>query len=203
MNNIIAEWENYIQKKLMPIIDSKIIEGNIYGKPNERNVCKLLRQKQKNIVDILSQNDFDNVLEIGFNAGFSALLMLMSNPSIKLTCVDINMHKYTQVCFDQIKKDFNNIDIILDSSVNVLPKLKISNMKYDLIHIDGDHSLRGAKIDIDNSLELSVSGSMLLIDDTNIGHINGLVDDLVNQEIVRNIDYHNSERYRHRCVQII
>lgn len=203
MNNIIAEWENYIENKLIPIIDSKIIEGNIYSKPNERKACELLRQKQQNIVDILSNNNFNNVLEIGFNAGFSALLMLMSNPSIKLTCVDINMHKYTKVCFDQIKKDFNNIDIILDSSVNVLPKLKISNMKYDLIHIDGDHSVRGAKIDIDNSLEVSVSGSMLLIDDTNMAHINGFVNDLVSQKIVRNIDYDNSDRYRHRCVQKI
>lgn len=203
MDNIIAEWENYIQNKLIPIINSEIIEGNIYSKPNERHSCELLRQKQQNIIDILSNHSLDNVLEIGFNAGFSALLMLMANPKIKLTCIDINLHNYTEVCFQQIKKDFTNLDIILDSSVVALPKLKACGAKYDLIHIDGDHSLRGAKIDIDNSLALTVSGSMLLIDDTNIAHINALVDNLINQKIVRNIDYHNSDRYRHRCVQKI
>ena len=48
-------------------------------------------EKRRNVV--ISCQDKINALEIGFNADFSALLILLSNPNIKLTCVDINFHK--------------------------------------------------------------------------------------------------------------
>lgn len=87
------------------------------------------------------------ILEIGFNSRFSVLLLLLSShPSVKITCVDINYHKYTMPCFNIIKELFpDRIEIILGSSVDVLPKL---NKKYDLIHIDGCHLTEIAEIDI-------------------------------------------------------
>lgn len=201
MNKLLEKWEDYIQLKLMPHLSQCKIEGNIYSKPNQTTGSDLLKEKQTNILNLFSNNmDKTQVLEIGFNAGFSALLMLMINPDIKLTCVDINMHKYTEPCFNQIKKDFDNIEIIFESSSTALAKL-IPN-KYDIVHIDGDHSESAAKNDIDNTLKIVESESILIIDDTNMPHITRLVDRLINKNIADEIDLDKGQKYHHRAVKI-
>jgi predicted O-methyltransferase YrrM len=114
-----------------------------------------------------------NVLEIGFNAGFSTLLMLNANDTINITCVDICEHKYTQPCYNKIKEMYGErVNLIIGSSVIVLPKL-IKNT-YDLIHIDGCHSVEIAEMDINNSMKLCKSKTILIMDDTDLNHLNNL-----------------------------
>jgi predicted O-methyltransferase YrrM len=104
-----------------------------------------------------------NVLEIGFNSGFSALLMLESNPHIYLTCVDIGEHKYTMPCFEKIKKKYEDrIQIIIGNSVQTLPKI---TEKFDFIHIDGAHDSQVATSDIIHSFHLSKHNTILIFDD--------------------------------------
>jgi predicted O-methyltransferase YrrM len=204
---IIKQWKEYIQNKLLPLIkeSGSSIEGNIYS-PHKQLLEKnnLLEQKQQNFLNIISNNtDKTDVLEIGFNAGYSSLLMLMCNPNIKLTAIDINIHKYTEACFNQIKKDFHNIRLITESSLLALPKLIQANNAYDIIHIDGDHNARAATLDIQNSIKLSKIGSLLIVDDTNMAHINQICNNLVSNKIAEDLQIKNGEKYQHRFMKII
>lgn len=204
---IIDDWKNYIENNLIPIIKScgGGIEGNLYSKSNNLSASDLLDQKQKNFVKAITDNqEKKRILEIGFNAGYSALLMLMCNPDIDLLCVDINMHKYTKPCYEKIKSDFNNITFIAEASRSALPKLIDSQEMYDIIHIDGGHDKITADTDIDNSLKLCKSGSLLIVDDTHMSHINQTCNRLLSNNIVKEyLKPDTTVRYQHRILQKI
>ena len=105
--------------------------------------------KSKNISNMVLNKNLKNVMEIGFNAGFSTLLMLLTNPNINITCFDLGDHKYTMLCYNKMKETFGNrINIIIGDSTKTLPNI---NDKYELIHIDGGHSTEVANSDIVNS----------------------------------------------------
>ena len=81
--------------------------------------------------------DVKNVLEIGVYMGHSILLMLISNPKLNITCVDIDQ-KFPKPSIDYLANQFpeEKIQFIHGDSLKILPNLK---KRYDLFHIDGDH----------------------------------------------------------------
>ena len=134
--------------------------------------------KRKNICNILLNKQINNVLEIGFNSGFSALIMLLVNPTIKITCVDIGCHKYTIPCYKKLKEKFGDrIELIIGDSVKILPQIK---NKYDLIHIDGSHADFNIMNDIINSYHLSNNNAIIIMDDYNCDNIKLLWDKYTN-----------------------
>jgi hypothetical protein len=96
--------------------------------------------------------------------------MLISNPNITLTCIDIGIHKYVLPCYNQLKKDFGcRINLIIGDSVIVLPELINKSIKYELIHIDGCHEIMIAEKDIINTNQLVIPGkSVIIMDDMNL-----------------------------------
>lgn len=164
----IKKTKEFINEYLLPIINStgEKLEGNIFMLHETTNYTNMFFDKQVNFILASSKQYVNNVLEIGFNAGFSALLMLISNPNMKITCVDICCHKYTLLCFDKMKEIFGDrINLLCGSSVDVLPTL--FGNQYDMIHIDGCHLVNIAELDIKNSLQLCKPGTILIMDDTN------------------------------------
>jgi hypothetical protein len=163
MQNILT-CKNYINDFLNPIILSFRceIEGNIFSCP------ELFMNKQKNIS--LISTKYNSVLEIGFNTGFSALLMLISNPNLKITCVDIGIHPYVLPCYYQLKSVFGDrIELIIGDSTIILPQLIEKSCHYELIHIDGSHEVEIAEKDIINTKKLSIPGKTIIImDDMNL-----------------------------------
>lgn len=92
--------------------------------------------KQKLIYDLCK--DVNEVLEIGTYMGHSLLLMLMSNPKLKITCVDIDStYAGPATAFLQTKFPDAQINFIWGSSIDVLPTL---TTKFDFFHIDGKHN---------------------------------------------------------------
>jgi predicted O-methyltransferase YrrM len=175
IENIIKKTKQFINEKLLPIIKNvgEQLEGNIFMFHHTTTYTNDFFDKQVNFILASQKPNITEILEIGFNAGFSALLMLFSNSTINITCVDICEHKYTQLCYNKIKEFFNErINLINGSSTIILPRLL--GKTYDLIHIDGCHLVNVAEQDVKNSLKLCKSGTILIMDDTDGYDLNNL-----------------------------
>jgi predicted O-methyltransferase YrrM len=144
---------------------------------------------------LLFNKNIKNVLEIGFNSGFSALLMLISNPNIHLTCYDIGLHKYTLPCYLKLKELFpDRINIVIGDSTIML---KENNNIYDLIHIDGSHKTEDAESDIRNSFRLSKHGTILIMDDYDFHNIHELWDNYINKYNLKSLNINIYETIHH------
>jgi hypothetical protein len=84
-----------------------------------------------------SVKDAENVLEIGTYIGHSLLIMLLSNPQLKITCIDID-NRFTEPAVKVLNKYFNNVITFIHS--DSLTALKSLNQRFDFFHIDGHHS---------------------------------------------------------------
>ena len=77
-----------------------------------------------------------HVLEVGTYMGHSLLIMLISNPTLKITCIDIDDH-FTRPCVNVLNKHFGNrVTFIHSDSLSALTTLED---KFDFFHIDGLH----------------------------------------------------------------
>ena len=174
-NNIHAS-KQYINEHLLPIIRdcNEPLEGNIFMFHHTTTYTDLFLNKAKNISNMVLHSHVKNVMEIGFNAGFSALLMLITNPNIQLTCFDLGEHSYTYPCYLKLKETFGSrISLIQGDSTKTL--IGETN-KYDVIHIDGGHSTAVAESDILNSYRLTNPGCILIMDDYDFPNLHELWD---------------------------
>lgn len=91
--------------------------------------------KQKLLFDTCK--NINTALEIGTYMGHSLMLMLIANPKLKITCIDIDptysapATSFLQTCFPE-----SEINFICGNSTDVLPTIKNS---FDFFHIDGKH----------------------------------------------------------------
>ena len=131
--------KEFIQTYLQPIIDLEhdVMVPNILWRESE-----FIHWEK-----IMRESGIKNILEIGFGAGFSTVFMLISNPEVKITCVDECFHRYSYACYEKIKEIFgeNRIQFYLGNSNTILPILKET---YDLIHYDGCDGLEITEKDI-------------------------------------------------------
>lgn len=169
-----------ILNDLKNIIDNSDegLEGNLFFS-SDAAVKDHLYIKQLNLF-YLSNQKIKKICEIGFNAGHSTFLMLLNKQEIPLefTIFDINIHKYTKPCFEYIKTKFQNIkfEFIEGDSIITMPKWINENKNlletYDLIHVDGGHSEECIINDMKNANLLLKINGIMIIDDTNLFHIN-------------------------------
>jgi len=181
------ETKKYIDEKLLPIIKEtgELLEGNIFMSHKTFYYTPRFINKIKNI-NTFSKNA-KNILEIGFNSGFSTLLMLLSNPNSKITCLDIGVHKYTLPCYNKLKEDFGDrVNLIIGDSMETILTL---TDKYDLIHIDGGHTIKVATSDIDKSMLLTEKNTIVIMDDYDIPTIKKVWDKAVVKYNLKSIDY--------------
>jgi hypothetical protein len=157
----------------------EIIEGNIFYWDNapdfqaappdpslaaaRRNVWRATRFKR-------------GMLEIGVNAGHSALLCLSANPDLVYHGVDIGFHKYTEPCVRYLQREFpGRVHFHPGDSREVLPVLATHRreLDFDIFHVDGGHTDALCRADVSNCLRLAKGGpgKHLLLDDINASWI--------------------------------
>ena len=117
-----------------------------------------------------------SMLEVGVNAGHSALLVLSANRDLVYHGVDINLHAYTGPCVDYLKKEFpGRVHFFPGDSREVLPTLATHRpeLDFDVFHVDGGHTTELCRADIANCLRLAGGrrGKHLLLDDINASWI--------------------------------
>jgi Methyltransferase domain len=125
--------------------------------PARRNVWRAVRFKER-------------LLEVGVNAGHSALLALSSNPRLEYYGVDIMSHAYTAQCVDFLKGEFpGRLHLFTGDSREVLPWLvsRRAELSFDIFHIDGGHTDDVARSDVSNCIRIGSGerGRHILLDD--------------------------------------
>jgi len=80
------------------------LEGNIFYPHMTLNLLSTLKPKQINLF-ISGKQATNKICEIGFNAGHSAMVMLLGREikQLEFTIFDIGRHSYTKPCYDYIQ----------------------------------------------------------------------------------------------------
>jgi predicted O-methyltransferase YrrM len=202
INNNIFITKKYINDNLLPIINktNELLEGNIFMLHQTTNYTDVFLNKAKNISNLVLNKNIKNVMEIGFNAGFSTLLMLLTNSNVRINCFDLGEHKYTIPCYEKLKETFGErINIVIGDSTKTL--LNVTDI-YDLIHIDGGHTTEVAESDIINSYRLSKKGTILIMDNYDFHNLHGLWENyIIKYNLKRlNINVYNSPHHNIKYV---
>lgn len=162
------------------------IEGNYF---TYDGIYDIIKYKQANLYHC-GFNANLNICEIGFNTGFTSLLILLSRINIKptnLLIFDIEEHNYVKPCLNYIKKNFENdktiINYIKGNSIITVPDYikdySSSISSFDFIHIDGGHTIECITNDMKNAdILLNING-IIIIDDTNYNFINEIVNSYI------------------------
>jgi hypothetical protein len=132
-----------------------------------------------------------NCLEIGFNAGHSAMLFLNSNPDIKIKSYDIAWHPYTIPCAIYLKQKYN-LELVIGDSLQTTFGFN-PNEKYDLIHVDGGHSTELAFKDIINCRVSAHPDTLLIVDDTDFPNIDSILTVFLQVNMLKEVDYEKLE----------
>jgi len=126
--NIFYEIYEACGRKFSYGCGSYLFDGRTY------KYCDLMYEKQELLYNKVKNRV--NVLEIGTYMGHSLLIMLLSNPELNITCIDIS-DEYTLPAVTVLNKHFNNrIKFIHSDSLSALKKMKD---QFDFFHIDGYH----------------------------------------------------------------
>lgn len=178
--------------KLKKIVEQtgELCEGNCYWKHLSTECIEELSSKRTNLYNLSSKSK--HIMEIGFNAGHSCLLFLLSNPSSKIVLFDINDHTYTKPCFEYLDKEFpNRMTFIAGDSTKTVPKFvkEYPYLKFDLIHIDGGHDLNIVEQDLKNARLVAANNHVIISDDDQIPHIHELHRKLVDDKVLQPITH--------------
>jgi predicted O-methyltransferase YrrM len=144
-------------------LDSYLIEKNV------RAIEGYSQQLPNQVADLinLSKNSVHS-MEIGFNAGHSADLILKNNPNVLLTSFDMGEHASVQHAKWYIDKTYpGRHTLILGDSTKTVPKFIAENpgKVFDFIFIDGGHIHPVPTIDMDNCSKLADSNTVVALDD--------------------------------------
>ena len=146
-------------------LDDRYVEQPPEGglAPARRNAWRAVRFKER-------------LLEVGVNAGHSALLALSSNPRLEYYGVDIMSHAYTAECVDFLKGEFpGRVHLFTGDSREVLPWLvsRRAELAFDIFHVDGGHSEDICRSDMSNCIQIAGGerGRHVLLDDVHASWI--------------------------------
>lgn len=124
-----------------------------------------------------------NGLEVGFNAGHSATVLLGSEPGLSLTSVDLGGHDYSQACANFLSMKYGNrFKCLWGDSKLLLPEIDVSRI--DFVHIDGGHDPETATFDLEWFGRTAPVGCLLLVDDSYDPYINQLLTSMVEEGIL-------------------
>lgn len=184
------------------------LEGNLFYYHHEPNPCREtvyheFYPKRRNY--LAACRAASCMLEIGVNGGHSALLALAAG--VEYHGVDICQHRYTRPVASFLKSQFGNrFHFYAGDSAKVVPQMArdLPYLRFDLIHVDGLHSLEHCQLDTVNSLRMALRDAWLLMDDTDLSTINTYFDELLEQHVLQAEEPAGWEAFfRHRIARAI
>lgn len=137
------------------------------------SMCVFPKEYMKTLFEYAQSHQFKNGLEIGFDAGCSALAFLRACPEAHLYSIDIadSLQAATTMIQEQISDwEQRHLISLRTDSTKFLPVLNQDGHKFDFIYVDGDHNYGGTLEDITNSAKLLVPGGYMIVDDCDQNH---------------------------------
>jgi len=129
--------------------------------PHDSPEGSLIAELYYLIEEIIDITKPKNILEIGFNIGFSAVQWLELSKA-KLVSIDICRHPGTLPASKEVSKLYpKRFEFINCDSTIVYPQIK--DRKFDLIFIDGNHFLPGPISDL--FMAYALGAKWVLVDD--------------------------------------
>lgn len=114
----------------------------------------------------------ETICEIGFNAGYSAISMLLANTMAKFYSFDIMLNNYTSAAIQHVYKLFPERDILVIAGNSKDTIKKANSMKLfednkcNLVFVDGDHRREGLLNDLYNIIGiLNTTYHRVIVDD--------------------------------------
>ena len=193
-NQTIELSQNFISD-LNDIIKTsgELLEGNVFYEHHcqDFNIHNEFQNKRYNL--FYHGKLALDILEIGFNAGHSALLYLIANPYSKIHFFDLGEHKYSRACFDYLNSKFpGRLSVVWGDSTITMPQTP--DRLYDFIHIDGGHTRIVAESDFYNCKSLAKKNALVMIDDYNGNCLHTFCNQLIKYRKIQkhNLLYHNN-----------
>jgi len=196
------------------VASNDMLEGNCFYVHGTLMLYPELFTKQSNLYWCGKQSEM-RICEIGLNAGHSAMLMLLGSQTnntpdpLQMTIFDIGHHRYTRPCFNYLQSKFSQVkfEYVEGDSTVTMPEW-IRNHKdsigtYDVVHVDGGHDLHCISNDMKNTDLLVRLHGIVIIDDTNVGHINDQVNMYLATGNYAEICVNPTSGYPHRIIQRI
>ena len=149
----IGEWRGCGSYLMSP--DSTDYEPSMYG-------------KQCNLFD--GAKSATSALEIGVHGGHSLLIMLLANPTLRITCIDICVWSHTEKCVEYLNGAFGGrVTLIKGDTLDVLPGLVWTTIEtssfWDLAHIDGCHDIAVIRREFELVKDRLAAGALVVFDD--------------------------------------
>lgn len=185
----------HLKEKLEKCNYFPVLIGNLFYDHDQRNPpfynSKLLDDcLEKRIRLFTAAKMKKTMFEVGLNGGHSAFLAMMSNENLTVYSNDIaefyppcpNIHPeiYVDAAAEKLKEFYpNNFHYIRGNCLTEVPKFTANNpnIKIDLVHIDGEKSTY--RQDFFNILPLLEDDAIVIFDDSNIPHVQNVVNDLI------------------------
>jgi len=140
----------------------------------------------------LNLNDYDNYLEIGTNCGGASavfLQMFKNGYSIDLEpCPNMANLKRINPNFTQYNVDSHSTDTI--------ETIKSLNIKFDMLFIDGDHSLTGCTMDYEYYRQFVKPDGIIVFHDI-------IANTTINNEYLEVYDFWESNKHKHCYTEIV
>jgi hypothetical protein len=110
------------------------------------------------------------ICEIGFNAGHSSILFLMSNPQAMLVSFDLGRWPYTKPAVEFVERKFpGRFIMVVGDSTETVPAFASQHpeIQCDLLVVDGGHEPNVALADVTNMARMAnPDRNVLVVDDT-------------------------------------
>lgn len=168
------------------------IQGNCYTLDQQYVTPKFYKPKRENLA--LLSYKCNTILEIGFNAGHSAAVMLSANPHLKLTCVDIATHSYLDQCYDYLCSLFPGRIKLLKTDSNKIHNFMGNEFykTFDALHIDGHHEDEVFMYDTIGYLRYLKDNALVVMDDTQYYDINLWCESMITTPLFTEVKYDDS-----------
>jgi len=122
------------------------------------------------------------VLEIGVYLGHSLFILLVSNPNLRITCID-NDVRFAPKVVSYLNSVFDNrITFYLGNAIDILPTLTES---FDTIHIDADHTIDAVRSQFQLSIPHAMPNAFIVFDDYEA--VRPIIDEWITKNVLTHI----------------